>query len=173
MLSVGELAVRRVSKFEAKAEASARGTKLNFRVASRIQVSCCHRSCSPLCRTHVSSYLQLLLVALSMCNTAVSVKSLQDRHGLPLLNQAVGWIIFGVSWSSQLHPLSAICDCHLQQESPPFFLLFRHSSSRLRGRPKGAYSPIFSPSARASLSSLLAPRVFSMCRIVRLCIFGP
>jgi hypothetical protein len=174
MLSVGELAVRRVSKFEAKAEASARGTKFNFRLTSRIQVSCCHRPCSPLCHTtYASSYLQLLLIVLSMCNTAVSVKSLQDRHGLPLLNQVVGWIIFGVSRSSQLHPLSAMCDCHLQQDSLLFSLLFRHSSSRLRGRPKGAYSPIFSPSARASLSFLLAPRVFSTCRIVRLCIFGP
>lgn len=108
MLSVGELAVRRVSKFEVKAEASARGTKFNFRLTSRMQVSSCHRSCSPLCRAYVPSYLQLLLVALSMCNTAVSVKSLQDRHGLPLLNQVVGWIIFGVSRSSQLHLLSTM-----------------------------------------------------------------
>jgi len=40
MLSAGELAVRRVSKSEAKGEASARGTKFNFRLTSRIQVSC-------------------------------------------------------------------------------------------------------------------------------------
>ena len=40
MLSVGELALRRVSKLEAKAEASARGTKFNFGLTSRIQVSC-------------------------------------------------------------------------------------------------------------------------------------
>ena len=105
MLSAGELAVHRVSKVEATADASARGTKFNFRITSRIQVSCGHRSCSPLCRTHVSSYLQLFLVALSMCNTAVSVKSLQDRLGLPLLNQVVGWTIFGVSRSRQLLPL--------------------------------------------------------------------
>ena len=105
MLSAGELAVRRISKFEAKTEASVDGTKFNFRLVSRIQVSCGHRPYFPLCRTYVSSYLQLLLVALSMCNTVVSVKSLQDRLGLPLLNQVVGWIIFGVSRSSQLHPL--------------------------------------------------------------------
>ena len=37
MLAIGELAVRRVSKFEA------RGTKLNFGVTSRIQVSYGHR----------------------------------------------------------------------------------------------------------------------------------
>ncbi|KAF8496185.1 Phosphatidylinositolglycan class N-domain-containing protein [Russula emetica] len=65
--------------------------------AGELAVSCGHRSCSPLCCTYVSSYLQLLLVALSMCNTAVSVKSLQDRLGLPLSNQVVGWIIFGFS----------------------------------------------------------------------------
>jgi hypothetical protein len=105
MLAAGELAVRRVSKFEAKAEASARGTKFGIRLSSRIQVSCGPRYCPPLCRTYVSSFLQLLLVVLSMCNTAVVVKSLQDRLGLPLLNQVVGWIIFGVSRSSQLHPL--------------------------------------------------------------------
>jgi Phosphatidylinositolglycan class N (PIG-N) len=105
MLSVGELAVRRVSTFEAKAKASTRGTKFDFRLTSRIQVSCGHQSCSPLCRTYVSSYIQMILIALSMCNTAASVKSLQDRLGLPLLNQVVGWIIFGVSRSSQLHPL--------------------------------------------------------------------
>jgi hypothetical protein len=104
MLSAGELAVRRVSKLEAKAEASVHGTESNFRLTSRIQVSCGHRSCFPLCRTYVSSYLQLLLVALSMCNTAVSVKSLQDRLGLPLLNQVVGWTIFGMSRSFRFHP---------------------------------------------------------------------
>ena len=54
MLSAGELAVRRVSKFEAKAEASTRGTKFNFRITSRIQVSNGRRPCSPLCRTYVS-----------------------------------------------------------------------------------------------------------------------
>jgi hypothetical protein len=100
MLSAGELAVRRVAKFEAKAEAAARGTKFSFRLTSRMQVSCGHRSYSPLWSTYVSSYLQLLLVALSMCNTAVSVKSLQNRLGLPLLNQVVGWVIFGVSRST-------------------------------------------------------------------------
>lgn len=104
MLAAGELAVRRVAKFEVKDKASVRGTKFSFRVTSRIQVSCDHQSCSPPWSTYVSPYLQLLLVALSMCNTAVSVKSLQDRLGLPLLNQVVGWVIFGVSRSSQLHP---------------------------------------------------------------------
>ena len=101
MLSAGELAVRRVSKFEA----SAHGTKFNFRLTSRIQVSCGHRSCFPLCCTYVSSYFQLSLVALSMCNTVVSVKSLQDRLGLPFLNQVVGWVVFGESRSIHLHPL--------------------------------------------------------------------
>ena len=108
MLSGGELAMRRVSKSEAMVKASARSTKSNFRLTSRIQVSCGHRSCSPLCHTYVSSYLQLLLVALSMCNTAISVKSLQGRHGLSIMNQTVGWIILGVSQSNQLHPLCAI-----------------------------------------------------------------
>ena len=108
MLSAGELAVRRVSKSEAMAKASARGTKFNFRLTSRIQVNCGHQSCTRLCHTYVSSYLQLLLVALSMCNTAISVKSLQGRHGLSLLNQAAGWIILGVSQSNQFHPLRAI-----------------------------------------------------------------
>jgi hypothetical protein len=42
MLSIGELAVRRVSKFEAKAGPSTRGTKFNFRFTYRIQVSCGH-----------------------------------------------------------------------------------------------------------------------------------
>lgn len=56
MLSAGELVVRRVSKFEAKAEASARDTKFSFRLTSRLQVSCGHWSCSPLCSTYVSSY---------------------------------------------------------------------------------------------------------------------
>jgi hypothetical protein len=40
MLFVGELAVRRISKFENTAPASARGAKLNFGRTSRIQVSC-------------------------------------------------------------------------------------------------------------------------------------
>lgn len=40
MLAVGELAVRRVSKFEASAAGS--GTKLSFGLTSRIQVSCGH-----------------------------------------------------------------------------------------------------------------------------------
>ncbi|KAH9990107.1 Phosphatidylinositolglycan class N-domain-containing protein [Russula vinacea] len=76
MLAVGELAVRRISKLEDTAPASARGTKLSFGRTSRIQ---------------------LLLVALSMYNTVVSVTSLQGRHGLPFLNQVAGWIIFGVT----------------------------------------------------------------------------
>jgi hypothetical protein len=102
MLSAGELAVRGISKFEAKAEASARGTKLNFRLTSRIQVV---TGLNPRFAVLIWLHIQLLLVALSMCNTAVSVKSLQDRLGLPLLNQVVGWIIFGASRSSQHHPL--------------------------------------------------------------------
>ena len=60
MLSVGELALRRVSKFEVKAEASARGTKFNFRLTSRIQVSCCYRSCSPPCGTYVPFILTVV-----------------------------------------------------------------------------------------------------------------
>ena len=38
-----------------------------------------------------------------MYNTAVSAESLQDRLGLPFLNQVAGWTIFGVSLSD--HPL--------------------------------------------------------------------
>jgi len=38
---------------------------------------------------------QLLLTVLCMLNTAVSVRSLQAKLGLPLFNQAVGWIVFG------------------------------------------------------------------------------
>jgi len=71
MLVVGELALRRVSEIEATASARAAGT--NFKRNSRIQ---------------------LLLTVLSMLNTAASVRSLQARLGLPLLNQAVGWIVF-------------------------------------------------------------------------------
>ena len=47
MLFVGELAVRRISKFENTAPASARGAKLNFGRSSRIQVSCGRRYLSP------------------------------------------------------------------------------------------------------------------------------
>lgn len=71
MLSVGELAVRRVSKFEAKAEASARGTKINFKLTYRIQVNYYHPSCSPLsvlmCLHNYSCYLSL-----SVCATPLS-----------------------------------------------------------------------------------------------------
>ena len=49
MLAVGELAVRRVSKFEAQ------GTKLNFGVTSRIQVSCGHRPLRCTLRVFVST----------------------------------------------------------------------------------------------------------------------
>lgn len=55
------------------------------------------------------------------------------------------------------------------QHWPRFF----HPSSRLRGQPRGAYSLIFSPSARASSSSRSGLRVFFTCRIVRRCISGP
>ena len=47
MLAVGELAVRRISKLEDTAPASARGTKLSFGRTSRIQVSCDHQYLSP------------------------------------------------------------------------------------------------------------------------------
>jgi hypothetical protein len=113
-----------------------------------------------------------------MYNTIVSVGSLQERHGLPLLNQIAGWIIFGASWSNQPHlvhtPLLASVDRRVVciQDSPLFSPFARSSSPRLRGRPKGASSPIFSLSVRASSSFPSAPRAFSTCRIVRLCIFG-
>jgi len=162
MLSVGELTVRRISKFEITAKASARGTKFNFKLTSRIQVSYDHRYLAPALphSVYMSSYLQLLLIALSMYNTAVSAKSLQDRLGLPLLNQVVGWTIFGVS---QPHPPRMLLRMRSSTQDSPHFPPF---SSRLRGRPKGAYSPIFSPSARASSSSPSALKAFSTCRIV-------
>jgi hypothetical protein len=49
MLVIGELAVRRVSKFEAQ------GTKLNFGVTSRIQVSCGHQPLSCALRVFIST----------------------------------------------------------------------------------------------------------------------
>jgi hypothetical protein len=125
MLAVGELSVRRVSKFEATASASGPGTKLNFGHTSRLQVSCGHRYLTPpLCRIYVSSYLQLLLVALSVCNTVVSVKSLQDRLGLPFINQVMGWIIFGGSLSNQSHPARTnVIRLHRNRLSFPLFLV--------------------------------------------------
>jgi len=71
MLIAGELAVRRVSKIEATL--SAQATKFNFSLTSRTQ---------------------LMLTALSMLNTAASVRSLQAKLGLPLLIQIAGWMIF-------------------------------------------------------------------------------
>ena len=125
----------------------------------------------------------MLLVALSMYNTVVSVTSLQGRHGLPFLNQVAGWMIFGVSlgpnyWSHavctplRMLLLTIVVVC--TQDSPRFSPFARSSSPpRLRGRPKGDYSRIFSRSVRALSCSPSAQRDFSTCRIVRLCIFGP
>ncbi|KAI0290310.1 PigN-domain-containing protein [Russula brevipes] len=74
LLFAGELAARRVSEIEATA--SARATKLNVKSAFR---------------------MQLLLTALSMLNTVVSVRSLQARLGLPFVNQVIGWMIFALA----------------------------------------------------------------------------
>ena len=57
----------------------------------------------------LSLCLQLLLVAISMYNTVVSVKSLQGRHGLPFLNQVAGWMIFGVCLGPTR--LMRACEC--------------------------------------------------------------
>ena len=41
-------------------------------------------------------YAQCLLVVITMLITASSVLNLQAKRGLPLVNQAMGWIVFGM-----------------------------------------------------------------------------
>ncbi|KAI0295105.1 PigN-domain-containing protein [Multifurca ochricompacta] len=71
MLVAGELAAREVSGMEAVVPARVRKHSFRF-----------------------TFWVQLLLTALSMLVTADSVRSLQAKLGLPLLNQVMGWMIF-------------------------------------------------------------------------------
>jgi len=132
MLIAGELAVRWVAEIEATASA----TKSNFKFSSRTQVS---SACPALAYSWLDLlHHQLLLTALSMLNTAASVRSLQARLGLPLPSQVAGWTIFGVCPTHcSLHSLVPRSDKTTRvgpQRSPRF----SHSLLRRRGRPRGA-----------------------------------
>ncbi len=89
MLFAGVLAVRRISEMGA-----------TFKLTARIQVPW-NRLSFVLLHAYVSLVFQLLLTALSMLVTAASVRSLQAKQGLPGLNQAVGWTIFGALFAIQ------------------------------------------------------------------------
>jgi Phosphatidylinositolglycan class N (PIG-N) len=92
MLVAGELALRRVSEIEATTSGGA--TRTNFKRTSRTQARVI--GSFPAVLIYLQVYTcQLLLTVLSMVNTVASVRSLQAKQGLPLLNQAVGWIVFG------------------------------------------------------------------------------
>lgn len=69
MLCAGELAARRVSKFEAMAKASARGTNFNFRLTSRIQVSCSHLFFAPRFAVLICRHIYSCYLSLSVCVT--------------------------------------------------------------------------------------------------------